>query len=254
MTAEARSAALELIRTNIAKFGHHKYVIFGGAVPRFVYSIGLSESVGSELIVAGCSFYSVDEVRRIMDAALAQLAELPPVERLGAQIEVDSLGGFSLREVDTSWCRFLLLGALDFYSVDRIAALQIVPDKDHWTIDIPVLDRPFNALVEPVWRWVQEPWLFPVPENSTVVTNLAALRGKTLTEVARWEPGEWEMFAGAGPDVASEDVRTVPLGTLVGADQSLEEIVKTLEVGGAVWREPGELCWHPWSAATAEND
>lgn len=101
MTAEARSAALELIRTNIAKFGHHKYVVFGGAVPRFVYSIGLSESVGSELIVAGCSFYSVDEVRRIMDATLAHLTELPPAERPRARIEVDSLGVFSPRSVGT---------------------------------------------------------------------------------------------------------------------------------------------------------
>lgn len=62
------------------------------------------------------------------------------------------------------------------------------------------------------------------------------------------------MFAGAGPEVAREDVRSVPLGTLLGADQSLEEIVKTLEVGGAAWRDPQELRWHPWSAAHGEND
>lgn len=248
MTGDARAAALQSIRTNIAKFGHHNYLILGGPLPRFAYSIGLSETVGSELVMAGGCFYTADEVRMIIDAVSAQLSKLYPGEWPRVPIDIGSLGVFSLRDVDASWCSSLLLGALDFYGVDHIAAHQIVPEGDRWTIDVPALNRPWSAKSEPVWQWVQEPWLYPVPKDCTVVTNLDALRGKAITEVARWEPDQWEMFAGAGPDVDKEDVRVVPLGTLLGADHSLE-MVTTLEVGRGVWRDREELRWQPWTTA-----
>ncbi len=245
MTGDVRAAALKSIRTNIAKFGHHNYIILGGPLPRFAYSIGLSETVGSELVMAGGCFFTADEVSRIIDVVSAQLSELSPDKCPPVMIDIGSLGVFSLRDVDASWC-CLLLGALDFYGVDHIGALQIVPAEDSWTIDVPALNRPWSAKSEPVWQWVKEPWQYPVPKDCTVVTNLDALRGKTITEVARWEPEQWEMFAGAGPDVDKEDVRVVPLGTLLGADHSLE-MATTLEVGRGVWRDREELSWHQWT-------
>ena len=142
-----------------------------------------------------------------------------------------------------------LLGALDYYKVGFINTLQIVPDKEHWTIDVPDLSRPFDAEDQPVWRWLNQDWLLPVPAESSAVTNLDALRGQVLTEVARWEPDQWEMFAGAGPDVVSEDIRVVPLCVLVGNDDSLHKIVSTLGVGEAVWRDAEEKVWHPWTAS-----
>ena len=53
-----RERALEVIRENIACSGHHTYVVSaGGQTPRFAYTIGVSESIGVELILAGAIFY-----------------------------------------------------------------------------------------------------------------------------------------------------------------------------------------------------
>lgn len=271
-----QSAALTVIAKNIEKHGHHKYVISGGSLPRFVYTIGLSQSIGYELIMAGGCFYVDMEVVRIIDAALAKMLELMPlgipialdepetpetsetsaISKMPAiqqiapiTFSVDTLGTFSVCSVENSWCQALLLGALDYYKVSGIPALQIVPDKEHWTIDVPDLSRPFDAVEQPVWQWLKQDWQLPVPEKSIAVTNLDALRGQTLTEVARWEPDQWEMFAGAGPDVDKEDIRIVPLCVLVGNDDSLRPIVSTLGVGEAVWRDAEEQIWHPWTVS-----
>jgi hypothetical protein len=83
-----------------------------------------------------------------------------------------------------------------------------------------------------------------VPENATATTNLPALRGDRITEVMRWEEGEWEIFAGAGPDVPKAELRVVPLATLLAADGSLVRAL-SLEVGTGVWRD-ADSDWHPW--------
>ncbi|MGB6387419.1 MAG: hypothetical protein WBE45_20310 [Terriglobales bacterium] len=51
-----QTLALNRIRENIARSGHHIYVVSGGATPRFVYTI-VSESIGVELILAGAILY-----------------------------------------------------------------------------------------------------------------------------------------------------------------------------------------------------
>lgn len=58
---------------------------------------------------------------------------------------------------------------------------------------------------------------------------------------------EWELFAGAGPDVKPEDVRVVPLGMLLGADESLGDVMN-LEVGEALWRDSSGGPWQRWVA------
>lgn len=74
----------------------------------------------------------------------------------------------------------------------------------------------------------------------------AALRGAPITEAARWEPDQWELFAGPGPDVRKEDVRAIPLGTLIGVDPSLDEVVR-MDVGRALWRDVDDLKkWQIW--------
>ena len=45
-----RQQALNNIADNIAKFGHHTYVVMAGNDPRFAYTIGISASLGFELI------------------------------------------------------------------------------------------------------------------------------------------------------------------------------------------------------------
>ena len=63
------------------------------------------------------------------------------------------------------------------------------------------MSQTWSPQSEPVWGWLAEDWNYPVPEKSIAATNLDALRGKPITEVMRWEEEEWEMFAGAGPDI-----------------------------------------------------
>ncbi len=238
-----RNTMLEEIRSNIANDGHHIYLIMGGVSPRFGYTIGVSEVVGFELILAGAAFYSVDNVSQIINAVTVRLRSINTWKDL--RVELESLGTFSLREVDSSWVKKMMFGALDFYNVSEMPALQIVPDQAHWTVDIPNLTQPWSVVDEPAWRWLDEEWEYPVPEQSTAVTNLDALRGESVTEAMRWEEDQWELFAGAGPDVPKEEIREVSLGTLLGVDQSLYPVAN-LDVGKGLWRDPVELEWHPW--------
>jgi hypothetical protein len=76
-----------------------------------------------------------------------------------------------------------------------------------------------------------------------------ALRGEPITELTRWAADEWEMFAGAGPDVLEADLRVVPLATLVGFDPSLVAAL-SIEVGTGLWREDGESEWNEWRSSS----
>ena len=120
-----------------------------------------------------------------------------------------------------------------------------MPDAAHWTVDVPDLSQPWSPATAPGWRWLFEPWTLPVQETSKIVTNLAALRGEPVTEAARWEEDEWELFAGSGPHVTYEDMRVVPLETLFGADPSLEPIL-SLPVGGALRPDSRDDEWQVW--------
>jgi len=185
---------------------------------------------------------------QIINSIAAQLK----LQRDQEVFEVAGHGSFSLRNVHSSWSAELMLGALDYYQKRDIPALQIVPGGDHWTIDVPDMSAPWNATKEPVWRWLREPWTYPVPENSTAATNLSALRGNRITEAARWEEDEWEICAGAAPDVPEGEMRVVPLGTLIAADESLLPVVNPA-IDEGLWRDPDpDSEWQPWT--TAEED
>jgi hypothetical protein len=93
-----------------------------------------------------------------------------------------------------------------------------------------------------------EPWPFDASPHSIAVTNLDALRGDPVTEASRWEETEWELFAGVGPDIPEDDVRVVPLATLLGYDESLEPVTQ-LRVPGAIRRFPGGP-WADWVIET----
>jgi hypothetical protein len=242
MKEAQQKQVLDRIRENIARSGQHVYVVSGGETPRFAYTIGVSESVAVELILAGAIFYMKDEVVRIINDIAVQLK----AQRERKVFEVAELGSFTLRKVHGTWATEFMLGAFDYYQKRDIPAPQIVPDKAHWTIDVPDMSAPWSATKEPVWRWLHEPWTYPVPKDATAATNLAALRGQRITEVTRWEEDEWEMFAGAGPDVTEEEMRVVALGTLVAADKSLDPVVH-LAMGEGLWRDPDPGSeWHPW--------
>lgn len=243
MTESAKDSALESIQLNVAKYGFHIYLVAGEAIPRFAYTIGISEVIGAELILAGASFFFAEDVKHILNAVATDLRAQPSLQYL--HLQVGCLGSFSIRRAHSSWATALMLGALDYYGEKDIPAWQVVPDQDHWTLDIPDLGQPWSASNEPCWRWLHEPWKFSVPAQSVATTNLGALRGERITEAARWEADQWELFAGAGPDVPPGDVRVVPLGTLLAIDDSLA-VVTTLKVGSAVWRDTSAGEWQPW--------
>ncbi len=234
--------ALAKVRGNIANFGHHIYVVAGGPNPRFSYSIGLREAVGMEVILAGSSFYSTEEVGNVIDGIAKILRSNNKWQN--AKFILGDRGVFSLSTVHSSWSSRLLLGILDFYNISEVPTLQISPDAEHWTIDVPDLSAPWNSTFEPCWQWLDRSWNYSVPKSSIAVTNIDALQGEPVTEAMRWEESEWELFAGSGPDTDRDKIRTVPLGTILGADPSLAPIAE-LGVGKGLWRDPGGE-WQRW--------
>lgn len=242
MLGHNRESMLKLIEQNIIQFGYHVYVVRAGTVPRFVYTIGLSEGIGAELVLAGSIQYTADNAKSIIELARQQL-EMGGNTATG--VKTDDLGDFLFREVHPSWVDCMLLGAVDYYKNRRVNALQLVPDDAHMTSDVPNLSRVWNDIDEPVWQWLRKPWPYPIPPHSAATTNLAALKGARITEIVRWEEDEWEMFAGAGPDVDIADMRIVPLGSLMAIDPSLLPVV-SLDVGSGLWRSADDDSWNSW--------
>jgi hypothetical protein len=243
MTHRTEITPVELIRSNIAKYGHHIYLVAGEALPRFAYTIGVNSIAGAELVFAGASYYAAEEVKEIVNAVAACLRTQADWQKVS--VRLDSLGSFCLRKAAAPWVNALLLGVLDFYGTKEASALQIVPDDDHWTVDIPDLTRPWSAAGEPIWRWLYDPWKYSVSQSAVATTNLSALRGDRITEAARWELDQWELFAGSGPDVPPDEVRVVPLATLLAIDDSLMAVTD-LAIGQALWRDAEESVWHSW--------
>src|SRR5215467_4899783 len=104
-----RKAALDVIRENIARSGHHIYVVSGGATPRFAYTIGVSESIGVELILAGGILFLGEELIQIINSIAAELK----AQRDREVLEVARHGLFTLQTVHSSWATELILGAFD---------------------------------------------------------------------------------------------------------------------------------------------
>jgi hypothetical protein len=237
----SKQSMLELIGRNIAEHGWHVYLITGAASPRYAYTIGLTGMLGAEIVLAGGSYYSADDVKRIIEAVVESVRRSRSFER---PVEGSGFGTFGLVKVCDDWARLLLLGAMDYYGVETLAAYQIVPDAQHSTIDVPDLGKPWETQADPAWKWFRAEWPYAVPRNSVAVTNLAALKGQPITEVTRWEDDQWEMFAGSGTAMNREDARFVPLGVLLGADPSLAAVVD-LGKGCGLWREGAEGQWRP---------
>jgi hypothetical protein len=249
-----RARAIDLIKHNIEKSGFHIYLVAGGSpTPRFLYTIGLRESLGAELVLAGALYYEdKDDVLEIMHSVRKQLAKgvqgkLGPTWQ--STFTVRRFGSFTLRKAHSSWTRQLLLGTLDYYGIKDVDAYQVVPEEKHRTIDVPNMASEWSAAREPIWQWLHDAtWEYPVPRASEAMTNLDALRGEPITEACRWEEEYWELFAGAGPDVPEHEARLVPLGCLLATDPSLARIVE-LKIGEGVWRED-DGDWNEWHRST----
>ena len=241
-----RNKLTDTIRANIATHGQHLTLVQGGEVPRFAYTIGLLQPVGFELVLAGANVLDAAEVAQVLNG-LATVCKSGTAD-LGQPVVLDSLeslGAFRLQKVDPSWVDVMLLGAIEHHGRADVRAMQVLPDADHWSLDTPDLTQLWNANAQPVWAGLRQPWTYPFAPDAIATTNLAALRGARISEAARWEQDQWELFAGPGPDVLPEHARMVPLATLLAIDPTLQPVVQ-LDVGCALWRDDQAGDWQEW--------
>ena len=239
----SRSDLLSIIKANIAQYGYHKTAVTGGELPRFAYTIGCKSTLGIEFVFAGGEYYSYVNTGEIIDNIVSLARSEPDWHNLSMHLE--SLGDFSISKADNSWGKLLVLGAFDYYDQAEIEVWQILPDRNHHTLDIPDMSQVFDVASQPVWQWLSRKWDYSIPSNSMAVTNLKVLFGEKATEMMRWEVDEWEIFSEAGPDVPKEDRRIVPLGVLIGIDKTLELAVY-LDIGKGLWRDNIKLEWNDW--------
>lgn len=231
------------IRSNIEIFGCHISLVTSSTTPRFIYTIGLLEKYNFEFIFAGGIYYLKNDAFAIVDKIVAEV-----VKRNGAffeKLDLGQLGIFSINHVDHTWSKILMLGVYDYYNLKVVHAFQIIPDKEHLTLDVPDMSRAFDINLEPVWQWEQKEWDLNVPEKSTVVTNIEVLMGTPITELARWEEDYWEMFSEPGPDVPDTRKRIVSIGTIMAIDPTIKPaLVLPLEKG--LIRENADDDWSDW--------
>ncbi|WP_342332531.1 DUF4262 domain-containing protein [Pedobacter sp. FW305-3-2-15-E-R2A2] len=230
---------LHIIRTNIDEIGYHLTLVNGGQHPDFSYSIGLTEKLGFELIIAGGGFISIEENESVFNGIFNKLKSGHLVD---SEFFLPNNDSYYLTKVDSSWIKKLMLGVYDYYNVNEIIAYQIIPEDR--TMDTLLMSEPMIPK-DPIWKWLDINWDLDAPKNSYVITDIDSLKGKTIIELTRWEEHVWEMFSGAGPDVSENDIRTVPLGTILGIDSTLEVITK-LTVGQGLWRDNKYSSWQDW--------
>ncbi len=242
MTNPTRDAANRDIARNIRRHGFHLYVVQQSIVPRVSYTLGLSESVGAELALFGGACFRLKDVDDIFGVMRHCLDD---ARGWSAALEVEGKGTFTLRRMHSSWVERFMLGIASYYPLTDIASYQLVPDIAHWTMETPDASAPWSALGDPAWKWTSESWPYAVPGEVSVVTNLDALRGHRITEAARWGLEDWELFAGSGPDVHADEMRVVPLATLLGMDPTLVAVLN-LDVGSALWRDDAGGDWNRW--------
>jgi|TARA_B100001971_G_C18133734_1_gene506334 hypothetical protein len=234
--------ALNTIRNAIKSHGHFVHTISGGSSPRFLYTIGLHEKLGVELLFAGGAYFSAQLAKEIVDCAAKYLMNNPSASTFNVE---NINGNFELKKADESWSNNLPLGAIDYYKADKICLMQITPPKQLMTIDVPNCDLSMNDINNRVWSWFNRSYPSGLPKSCSAVTNLDALKGAAVTEVMRWEVDQWELFSGAGPDVKKEDARVVPLSTLVLYDPTLDPVMK-LKEGKGLWRNE-DMMWNNWN-------
>ncbi|WP_294963473.1 DUF4262 domain-containing protein [uncultured Flavobacterium sp.] len=232
-----RCEFLEIIKTGISKNDYHLTLVNGGQNPDYSYSIGLTAKFGFELVIAG-GFISINDNESLFRNIYHQLQS-------GSTLDSKFLlsdNTFYLKKVDSSWCEKLMLGVYDYYNVDKIDAYQIIPEEK--TLDMPEMSNPLN-LNDTIWKWIEMDWNLNVPKDSYAITDVYFLQGKPIVELIRWEDHVWEMFSGPGPDFKEEEIRIVPLGTILGIDDTLQRTVD-LEIGKGLWRESKDSDWNNW--------
>lgn len=241
-----KSTLLE-IKNRIAQYGYHRYIVNQSNIPRYSYTIGLSESIGFELIFGGAIFY---EDNHILELIFKGIIESIKKNKENKNIYLNELGNFELKEVDYSWSSLLMLGAIDYYNNNQIISYQIFPiDEDKFTLDTPDMSKAWNK-DNVVWKYLDEKvvWEYSIPENSIAITDLAVLRGSRLTEYFRYETEEWEIFSSNGELIPKELIRIVPISVLINIDSSILSFLNE-PIGKGKFRDSSNIennTWYDW--------
>lgn len=236
-----RQEFLNLIKGNILKNGFHITLVQGGQTPNFAYTIGLSEKMGFELLLAG-GFVSIEGYEETFETVIEVLKSenisdlVYPENRIIAN-------EYKLLNVHVTWKEKIILGVYDFYNTNSAKALQIVP-VNNLLLDVPDMSQPWQS-VNPIWKWLGEKWDESIPKSAHVVTNVQFLLGENITEVMRWKEDYWEMFTNNPDDIPDEEVRIIPLGTAIGIDDSLKAAMD-LKINEGIWRESRGESWQEW--------
>lgn len=218
-----RDEALAQIERHIATRGQHVHLVHPTSLPGWGHTIGLRASLGFELILAGAVYFAPDEVMQILSDVARQLRSGSTGPFGVTELSSCSRCTFSVRQCDPSWSDQLLERGREYYRADTLSARQLFPDEQRWTVDTPDLSEPFDPARATAWRWLQETWDLPVPEDSQVVTSLSVLQGAPVTRATRHDEDHWEAF-GREP-TSDADVRLVPIGVLLAADPRMEALL-----------------------------
>lgn len=240
----------EEVFDRVRRRGWHQYRILAGPLPSWSYSIGCWESYGSpELVFAGGNFFTAAQTNSLFSELVARARDQAPAA--GALWTTEAVGPVAFAPVHTSWVQQLLLGAEDFYGDRPYERLQVLPDAEFRTIDVPDLAQPFDAAREPAWRWLDEPWPYRLGKATFVVTDLRALHGAPVLSVHRHHDGAagspWDLFAMEEDVIPNQVARAAPLGVLIAHDRSLD-VVERLEPGQAARRPDGTSAWRLFDA------
>lgn len=236
----------EKIRQNIEEFGRHVSCVLGGESPRFQYTIGLSNKTGFELVFAGQAHIPSKAGAALLNAIAKEIEGGKSVKKL--RVKFRKFGTFTLAQADSSWGDRMVLGALDFYDKKTIKVMQVLPEPERATIDIPPMTEVFDPKRHRVWQWLDGGWPYDLPTDAVAITNMDALQGYAISELVRWEESEWEIFSGPGPEVPQDEYVKIPFATLLAFDQSLEAALN-LELTTGLFREFDEQGKEgPWQA------
>lgn len=239
-----KEAFFRTIKNNIEKDNFHITVVKTSENPRFAYTIGNLEKLQFELILAGNSNYLYKDILMIFNSIVPKLTKGLDLNEFS--IEINGLGTFRFRQVHSSWSKLMILGVYDYYKIDSCNVYQIFPDNEHYTLDIPDMSIEWSAN-NIIWKWLDDKikWDLEVPKDSQVTIEVKTLFGEKVTEVTRWEENEWEAFTQNGEDINKDDLRVIPIATLLGIDNSLESIL-TLDIEEGIWRENENSEWNNW--------
>lgn len=243
MSQDYREKILDVIRVNIEKNGRHIYSLMGPESPRYLYTIGLYEKRGFELIFPGMATLPPIHCAQLLN----QLGELLEQGEEPKSLSMPYEAGmtFHLSPVHSSWVKKLMAGALHYYGKDDMKAWQVVPDEKHGTIDIPNMTFPYSTQTNPVWRWLDGEWPYSVPLDSVVIVDRPVMLGEPVAQVLRREETEWDMLSASDEDLSVDNLFMVPLSTMLGFDPTLEPCLELSPGTGLIRKQVGGP-WRRW--------